>query len=152
MCAPEFNIIEVPTPIIINGIPFDEDLIDPLDIFNEDIAEFADFEDFDDANSDFLALYVSDSDSSTDYDQFRYPDFEESDDLDDEFSNADSDFQTLLDDYLLVTHDILRSYDATSASDYSRWIYENMSDFPADLDEFINVQLGIIVDILVQSA
>ena len=167
MCAPEYPIIQVPTPIIINGIPFDEEVVDPQDLFNEDLGDFvafdfADLDDLDDVNPEFLALYITDSDSSTDYGQLVYPDFEDSEDPDGESSDEessyressdiDSDFQDLLDDYLLVRHSVLRSYDRASAIIYSRWMYENMSDFPAELDDFVETQLGIIVDIMIQSA
>jgi hypothetical protein len=164
MCAPEFPLIQVPTPIIINGIPFDEEVVDPQDLFIEDLEDLVafDFADLDDVNPEFLALYITDSDSSVDYDQLVYPDFEDSEDPDGESSDAessnpessdiDSDFQDLLDDYLLVRHGVLRSYDRASAIAYSRWMYENMSDFPAELDDFIETQLGIVVDIMIMSA
>ena len=154
MCAPEFPIIQVPTPIIINGIPFDEEIIDPQDIFNDEFDDLVEFDlaDLDETNSDFLALYVTDSESSTDYNPNIYSDFEDTEDSDEESSDIDSDFQDLLDDYLLVSHRVLRSYDHASALTYSRWIYENMSDFPPDLDEFIETQLGIVVDLMIQSA
>jgi hypothetical protein len=148
MCAPQFDIIQVPTPIIINGILFDEDLLEPQDI----IPDLEDFEDFDDAISDLFALFISDS--PTDYSQFQYPDFdesEESEESDDEFSEIDFDFQELLSDFLLVNHNVLRTYDSASALTYSRWIHENIADSP-ELKNFINMQLGIIVDIAIQSA
>ena len=148
MCAPQFDLIKVPTPIIINGIPFDEDLLDPLDI----IPEFDDFEDFDEINSDSFNLFISDSDSPTDYDQFQYPDFDESDDSNDEYFDENFDLQEALFDFLLVDHDVLRTYDETSALVYSRWIHENMADFPPELERFIEIQLGIIIDIAIQSA
>ena len=147
MCAPQFDFIKVPTPIIINGIPFDEDLLDPQDI----IPDFEDFEEFDD-NLELFALYLSDSDSSIDYNQFQYPDFEFSDESDGEFSEIDSDFQETLSDFLLVDHAILRTYDSASAVIYSRWIYDNMDDFPPELENFIEIQLGILIDIAIQSA
>ena len=147
MCAPQFDFIKVPTPIIINGIPFDEDLLDPQDI----IPDFEDFEEFDD-NLELFALYLSDSDSSIDYNQFQYPDFEFSDESDGEFSEIDSDFQETLSDFLLVDHAILRTYDSASAVIYSRWIYDNMDDFPPELEHFIEIQLGILIDIAIQSA
>ena len=147
MCARQFDFIKVPTPIIINGIPFDEDLLDPQDI----IPDFEDFEEFDD-NLELFALYLSDSDSSIDYNQFQYPDFEFSDESDGEFSEIDSDFQETLSDFLLVDHAILRTYDSASAVIYSRWIYDNMDDFPPELEHFIEIQLGILIDIAIQSA
>ena len=148
MCAPQFDLIKVPTPIIINGIPFDEDLLDPLDI----IPEFDAFEDFDDVSSDSFNLFISDSDSPTNYDQFQYPDFDESDDSNDEYYGENFDLQEALFDFLLVDHDVLRTYDETSALVYSRWIHENMADFPPELERFIAIQLGIIIDIAIQSA
>ena len=148
MCAPQNDNIHVPTPIIINGIPFDEDLLDPQDL----IPDFDDFEDFDDNISDMYNLFISDSDSPIDYGQFQYPDFEESDDSSDEFSEINFDLQEMLSDFLLVDHVILRTYDETSALIYSRWIHENMADFPPELERFIAIQLGIIIDIAIQSA
>lgn len=164
MCAPEYPIHNVPTPIIINGIPFDEELVDPQDLFNDDFEDLIDLDliEFEDGNPDFLALYISDSESSTDYNQLIYRDFVDSEDPDEESSDEgssdedssdiDSDFQDLLDDYLLVRHNVLRSYDRASALAYSRWIYENVSDFPAELDDFIETQLGIVVDLMIQAA
>jgi hypothetical protein len=148
MCAPQIDNVHVPTPIIINGIPFDEDLLDPQDL----IPDFDDFEDFDDNISDMYNLFISDSDSPIDYGQFQYPDFEESDDSSDEFSEINFDLQEMLSDFLLVDHVILRTYDETSALIYSRWIHENMADFPPELERFIAIQLGIIIDIAIQSA
>ena len=57
MCAPEFNFIKVPTPIIINGIAFDEEDFDPIDF------EFDDDFEFDEAVSDIIPLFISDTES-----------------------------------------------------------------------------------------
>ena len=160
MCAPAANDNQVPTPIIINGIPFDEDNFDPIDLELEE-----DF-DFDEAASDNIQLFISDSESvqnwlwslsdSIDFTELESEDLDSESDLDqdsssDELYPAALAFQERLYHYLLVSHSSLRTYNSESALNYSIWIIENRTNFPPDLDDFIDIQLGIILDIIIQS-
>ena len=151
MCAPTFDDIKVPTPIIINGIAFDQEVIDPIDF------DFEDDFDFDEVASDIIPLFISDSESYesiSDTTSFTTSDSES--DLDQDSSGDDLypaalAFQERLYQYLLVPHSVLRMYTSESALNYSIWIFENRSGFPGDLDDFIDIQLGIILDIIIQS-
>ena len=149
MCAPEFNNIQVPTPIIINGIAFDEEDLDPVDF------EFEEEFDFDEVASDDFPLVISESDSFeslVNYEDLLYSDSEDSENTSDEGeSSAAVAFQERLYSYHLVNHSVLRTYDSVAAINYSNWIYENWETFPVDLDIFIEVQLGIIFDIIATS-
>jgi hypothetical protein len=150
MCAPEFNFIKVPTPIIINGIAFDEEDFDPIDF------EFDDDFEFDEAASDIIPLFISDTESYESLSDLTHYSESDSEDLDqdsssDEIYPAVVAFQERLYSFLLVNHSVLRTYDSGMALNYSTWIFENRSNFPSDLDDFIDIQLGIILDIIIQS-